>query len=64
MIKGGENVSVTMIRDFAHADNRSCANREKAAIGLFVTLAEPGISHDGRPMREEAAALGFLGGAI
>ncbi len=48
-VKGGENVSVTMIRDFAHV-----IDREKAAIGLFVSLAEPT-----RPMREEAAALGF-----
>jgi site-specific DNA-methyltransferase (adenine-specific) len=48
-VKGGENVSVTMIRDLAHV-----IDREKAAIGLFVTLAEPT-----RPMKEEAISLAF-----
>ena len=38
-----------MIRDFAHV-----IDREKAALGLFVTLAEPT-----RAMKEEAAAFGF-----
>jgi len=33
--------------------------REKAAMGFFVTLVEPGISNDARPMREEATAAGF-----
>lgn len=48
-VKGGDHVSVAMVRDFAHV-----IAREKAAIGLFVTLAPPT-----QPMRAEAAALGF-----
>lgn len=35
-VKGGENVGVAMIRDFAHV-----IQRERAAIGLFVTLTDP-----------------------
>jgi DNA modification methylase len=35
-VKGGENVSVAMVRDFAHV-----IDREKAAMGFFVTLADP-----------------------
>lgn len=35
-VKGGENVSVAMVRDFAHV-----IDREKAAMGFFVTLAKP-----------------------
>lgn len=35
-VKGGENVSVAMVRDFAHV-----INREKAALGFFVTLTAP-----------------------
>ena len=48
-VKAGENIGVAMIRDFAHV-----IDREKAALGLFVTLAEPT-----RAMKEEAAAFGF-----
>jgi len=48
-VKGGENVSVAMIRDLGHV-----VTRENAAIGLFVTLTPPT-----RPMREEAAKAGF-----
>lgn len=48
-VKAGENIGVSMIRDFAHV-----VDREKAALGLFVTLAEPT-----RAMKEEAAAFGF-----
>ena len=48
-VKAGENVSVPMIRDLGHV-----INREKAVIGLFVTLAEPT-----RPMREEAVKSGY-----
>lgn len=48
-VKGGENVSVAMIRDLGHV-----VEREKAQLGLFVTLAEPT-----RPMREEATAAGY-----
>lgn len=43
-VKGGENVSVQMVRDL-----RGVVEREKAAIGLFVTLADAT-----KPMREEA----------
>jgi DNA modification methylase len=35
-VKGGENVSVPMVRDFAHV-----IDREKAAMGFFVTLTDP-----------------------
>lgn len=48
-VKGGENVNVAMVRDLAHV-----VEREKAQIGLFVTLAEPT-----RPMKEEATAAGY-----
>lgn len=48
-VKGGENVSVAMVRDLAHV-----VKREKAEIWLFVTLAE---STD--PMRKEATKEGF-----
>ena len=48
-VKGGANINVAMIRDLAHV-----IEREKAAIGLFVTLAEPT-----KPMKAEAAAFGF-----
>jgi adenine specific DNA methylase Mod len=48
-VKGGENVNVAMIRDLGHV-----VEREKAQLGLFVTLAEPT-----RPMREEATASGY-----
>ena len=48
-VKGGGHINVAMIRDLAHV-----IQREKAAIGLFVTLAAPT-----RPMLTEAAALGF-----
>ena len=48
-VKGGENVSVAMVRDLAHV-----VEREKAEIGLFVTLAEAT-----RPMREEAVKTGY-----
>lgn len=47
--KGGDNVNVAMVRDLAHV-----VEREKAEIGLFVTLAEAT-----RPMREEAVKTGF-----
>lgn len=48
-VKGGENVSRTMV-----ADLKNSVEREKAQLGLFVTLAEPT-----RPMNEEASAAGF-----
>jgi adenine specific DNA methylase Mod len=48
-VKGGENVGVAMIRDLAHV-----VKREKAEIGLFVTLAEPSD-----PMKKEATKEGF-----
>jgi DNA modification methylase len=48
-VKGGDNVSVAMVRDLV-----GVLEREKAEIGLFVTLAPPT-----RPMRAEAAKAGF-----
>jgi hypothetical protein len=48
-VKGGENVSVAMIRDLAHV-----VAREKAKLGLFITLSEPT-----NPMRKEALAEGY-----
>ena len=47
-VKGGENVSVAMIRDLAHV-----VEREKAKIGVFITLAEPT-----KPMLTEATKTG------
>jgi site-specific DNA-methyltransferase (adenine-specific) len=48
-VKGGDNVSVAMIRDLAHV-----VEREKALIGVFITLAEPT-----GPMKTEAIKVGF-----
>jgi len=48
-VKGGEHVSVTMVKDLI-----ATVEREKAAIGLFITLAEPT-----RPMITEAVSTGF-----
>jgi site-specific DNA-methyltransferase (adenine-specific) len=48
-IKGGDNVDVTMIRDLI-----ATVDREKAKVGVFVTLATPK-----RTMKTEAAAAGF-----
>ncbi len=49
-VKGGEGVGVAMIRDL-----KGTVEREHAAAGLFITLAEPT-----REMRREAAASGFF----
>jgi site-specific DNA-methyltransferase (adenine-specific) len=49
-VKGGDNVSVIMVRDLAHV-----VDREKAKIGLFITLAEPT-----KPMQTEAVKVGFF----
>jgi site-specific DNA-methyltransferase (adenine-specific) len=48
-VKGGESVTRTMI-----ADLKNSVEREKAEIGLFVTLAEAT-----KPMITEAASAGF-----
>ena len=48
-VKGGENVDVKMIRDLI-----ATVDREKAKVGVFVTLTEPT-----RNMKTEAAAAGF-----
>jgi DNA modification methylase len=48
-VKGGDNVSVAMVRDLAHV-----VDREKAKIGVFVTLAD-----STGPMRTEAVKAGF-----
>ena len=47
-VKAGDNVGVSMIRDL-----RGVIEREKAEIGIFLTLAEPT-----KPMVAEAAAAG------
>jgi DNA modification methylase len=48
-VKGGENVSVAMVRDLAHV-----VKREEAEIGLFVTLTAPT-----KPMTTEAIKEGY-----
>jgi adenine specific DNA methylase Mod len=48
-VKGGENVNVAMVRDLAHV-----VDREKARIGVFITLAEPT-----GPMKTEAVKAGY-----
>jgi adenine specific DNA methylase Mod len=48
-VKGGENVGVTMVEDLI-----ATIQRQKAEIGLFVTLNAPT-----KPMIAEAAAAGF-----
>ena len=48
-VKAGENVSVPMIRDLGHV-----VNREKASLGLFVTLTKPTA-----PMQQEAVKAGY-----
>ena len=48
-VKGGGNVGVGMVRDL-----HSVIEREKAPIGILITLALPT-----RPMEAEAAAAGF-----
>lgn len=48
-VKGGENVGVTMLKDLI-----ATVEREKAQIGLFVTLKEPT-----KPMITEAVSAGF-----
>jgi site-specific DNA-methyltransferase (adenine-specific) len=47
-VKGGENVNAAMIRDL-----KGTVEREKAAIGVFVTLTRPT-----KPMLTEAASSG------
>lgn len=49
-VKGGGAVGVPMIRDLAHV-----VDREKAKIGVFITLAEPT-----KPMQTEAVKAGFF----
>ena len=48
-VKGGENVSVAMVRDLAHV-----VEREKAKMGLFISLSPPTD-----PMNKEALKAGF-----
>ena len=48
-VKGGEHLHVAMIRDLV-----GVVEREKAEMGLFVSLVEPT-----QPMRTEAAKAGF-----
>jgi len=48
-VKGGDNVNVGMVRDL-----KGVMEREKAPIGIFITLAPPS-----KPMVAEAASAGF-----
>ena len=48
-VKGGLNVGVPMVRDLGHV-----VEREKAKVGVFITLAEPT-----KPMLTEAIKAGF-----
>jgi len=48
-VKGGDNVGVAQVRDLGHV-----VEREKAAIGLFVTLTPPTS-----PMKTEAVKAGY-----
>jgi Restriction endonuclease len=48
-VKGGDHIGVAMIRDLAHV-----VDREKAKLGVFITLTEPT-----RPMQIEAVKVGF-----
>jgi hypothetical protein len=48
-VKGGDNVNVAMVRDLAHV-----VDREKARIGVFITLAD-----STGPMRTEAVKTGY-----
>ncbi len=48
-VKGGQNVSVAMIRDL-----KAVVEREKAKIGIFITLENPTA-----PMTKEALAAGY-----
>jgi hypothetical protein len=50
LVKGGENVSVSMIRGLALV-----VDREKAKMGFFITLAEPTD-----PMLKEALKEGYF----
>jgi site-specific DNA-methyltransferase (adenine-specific) len=48
-VKGGKNVGVTMVREL-----KAIIDREKAPIGVFISLAEPTSE-----MKKEAAAAGL-----
>jgi len=48
-VKSGDNVNVAMVRDLAHV-----VAREKAQLGIFITLSEPT-----KPMLTEAIKEGF-----
>ena len=48
-VKGGENINSAMVRDL-----KGMMDREKAALGLFLTLNPPT-----REMTKEAASAGF-----
>jgi DNA modification methylase len=48
-VKAGKNISVAHVRDL-----RGVVEREKAAIGVLITMHEPT-----KPMRQEAASAGF-----
>jgi adenine specific DNA methylase Mod len=49
-VKGGENINVGMVRDL-----KGVLERQKAPIGIFITLSKPS-----QPMITEAASAGFF----
>ena len=53
-VKGGGNVDVAMVRDL-----RATVERERASIGLFITLSPPTV-----PMITEAVSAGFYDSPI
>ncbi len=53
-VKGGDNITVAMLRDLCHV-----VEREEAEIGLFVTLTEPTA-----PMQTEAVKAGYYDSRI
>ncbi|HEY4380208.1 MAG TPA: DNA methyltransferase, partial [Acidobacteriaceae bacterium] len=48
-VKGGDNIGVPMVRDLGHV-----IDREKARVGVFITLTEPT-----KPMTIEAVKAGY-----
>lgn len=48
-VKGGDGVGVSQVRDL-----KGTVDREKAAMGIFITLTEPT-----RPMHIEAVSAGY-----
>lgn len=56
-VKGGDNVTVAMVRDLAHV-----VQREKAKMGIFITLAEPTRPMLVEAVKEQFYEVSYLGG--